>query len=47
MVHSKTTDEWHTDDIQAHTCDMWMANEWQRMIFVWHRSTHEWYSNDV
>ena len=47
MVHGKTTDKWHTNDIQVHMSDLWMTYEYIRVIYGWHTSTYEWHTNDM
>ena len=40
MVHGKTTDEWHTNDIRIHPSDI-------RVTYEWHTSTYEWHTDDI
>ena len=46
-VHSKTTYEWHTDDMRLHTSDIRMTCEYIRVTYGWHTSTYEWYKDDI
>ena len=46
-VHGKTTDEWDTNDIRVHTCDIRMTYEYIRVTYEWHTSTYEWHTNDI
>ena len=33
---SKTTDEWHTNDMWVHTRDIWMTYKYIRVAYEWH-----------
>ena len=39
--------EWHTDDIQVHTSDMWMAYKYIQVTYGWHTSTYEWHTDGI
>ena len=43
MVHGKTTDEWHKDDIRI----IQMTYEYIRVTYEWHTSTYEWHTNNI
>ena len=51
VVHGKTTHEWHTDDIQVHTCgymsDIWMTYEYIPVTYGWNTSTYQWHMEDI
>ena len=36
MVHGRTTNEWHTSDMQVRTSDIRMTSEYIRMTYGWH-----------
>ena len=46
-VHGKTTDEWHTNDIQGHTIDIRITYEHILVTYGWHTSTYEWHTDDI
>ena len=47
LVHGKTTDEWHTNDIWVHTSDIRVTYEYMRVTYGWCTSTNEWHTNEI
>ena len=47
MVHGKTTDKWHRNDIRVHTSDIGMTYKYLRVTYGWHMSTYEWHTDDI
>ena len=43
-VHSKTTYEWHTDDIRVHTSNIRMIYDYIRVTYERHTSTYDWHT---
>ena len=44
QVHSKTTYEWHTDDIRVDMSDIRMTYDYIQVTHGWHTSTYEWHT---
>ena len=47
LVHGKTTDEWHTNDIRLHTSDIRMTYKHIQLTYGCHMNAYEWHTNEM
>ena len=47
LVHGKTIDEWHTDDILVHMSDIRVTYEYSRVTYGWHTDDIRVHTSDI